>query len=250
MDWLQQRHRKSMSAIMKSLNWPNNNTYINITLLPHISIWHVQPATSKSHITNAMCIHPEIPRHTPEHACYNRHKHTHLLKDSWLAHAILMVTTCANMWDVPICTVSLLYNFYVQYCVSEFDGTSWLHMVTSCDAFSPSTYKQVMSPLGFPVQAQSCSLSPHIICKLLRWTCILHNRCDWHTWSVDILRKFLCIYSHIKVPTIKMTLWWIQKFFQCAITNFVRKVIIELQISYFWSDTIICSNTYNFDAEA
>ena len=48
-DRLQQHHGKNMSVIVKSFNWPNNNTYINITPNAHIWTWHIQPAPSNTY---------------------------------------------------------------------------------------------------------------------------------------------------------------------------------------------------------
>lgn len=145
-----------MSVIMKSLNWPNNNTYINITPHPLISIWHVQPATSKSHILLTLCayIHKYI---------YRASLGT-FLKDSWLAHTWCLdkVNTgakhhvgCANL----CCTSAM------QFLCSVFNFTAWgnsivtscPHMMPSCDSFSPSALKLV---LAFPVKAQK-QLSAH-----------------------------------------------------------------------------------------
>lgn len=46
------------------------------------------------------------------------------------------------------------------------------HMMLSCDSFSPSTVRRMMSPLAFPVQAQNSSLRPHSSCKQVLSTCV------------------------------------------------------------------------------
>lgn len=103
----------------KHLNWPNNNTYINITPCIHISIWHVHPDTSKPHtLVTLLRIHPEIVRHTHRTECecgMLKHTHRHILK-GWRVHtvnAVRVTITGANMWPLLIYTLSWIRGFHI-----------------------------------------------------------------------------------------------------------------------------------------
>lgn len=146
-----------MSAIMKSLNWPNNNTYVNITPHPHISIWHVQPATSKSLIiTISLCcaMHARpLMRGQICTACSLRQGIICILKDSWVAHECSLdgERWCKRHAGCAYLSLKFLCSVFSFAARVNSDVTRWPNVMPSCDPFSPSTLKLVMSPCAFPV---------------------------------------------------------------------------------------------------
>lgn len=126
---------------MKSLKWPNNNAYINITLHPHISIWHVQPGASESHLLLTLWAH------TQQYPGSLAGLHIHIVQ---------MFNTDANMWDVLIGPLSNLWNFFAQWSIpgtfGPADVTPWPHLVPSCDTVSSSVLTWPISTLVIPDQ--------------------------------------------------------------------------------------------------